>query len=109
MSNPQSPHPTPLTVLIDDARPLRDQRPALAARSSQEVLRLLEDPGNTRIDHLWLDHDLIGEDTIGAVVDWMVQLASAGSPRNVGQIHVHCANVGGVTGSGSSLERPAIR
>ncbi len=34
-----SPHPTPVTVLIDDARAFRDQHPALLARSSQEALR----------------------------------------------------------------------
>jgi len=29
----------PLTVLIDDVRDFRDERPALVARSSQEALR----------------------------------------------------------------------
>lgn len=90
----QSPHLSPLTVLVDDVRGFRDERPALVARSSQEALRLLEGFGRTRIDHLWLDHDLGGEDTIRPVVALMVQLARTASPLNVGQIHIHTANVG---------------
>jgi hypothetical protein len=42
------------------------------ARSSQQGL------GGKRIDHLWLDHDLGGEDTIRPVVDLMFQVARAG-------------------------------
>jgi hypothetical protein len=95
MSVPQPLHPTPLTVLIDDVRGFKDERPALVARSSQEALTLLDQLGDTRIDHLWLDHDLVGADTIRPVVHWMVQRASAGSRLNVGQIHIHSANVGG--------------
>ena len=89
-----STHPTPLTILVDDARGFRDERPALVARSSQEALRLLDELGSRRIDHLWLDHDLVGEDTIGPVVDLMIQLAMAGSPLDVGRVHIHTANVG---------------
>jgi hypothetical protein len=95
MSATPSPHPAPLTVLIDDVRGFKDERPALVARSSQEALALLDQLGDTRINHLWLDHDLVGDDTIRPVVDWMVQQASIGSPLNVGQIHIHSANVGG--------------
>lgn len=88
------PLPSPVTVLIDDARGFKDERPALVARSSQEAVSLLEGLGRQRIDHLWLDHDLGGEDTIRPVVDLMVRLASTGSPLNVGQVHIHTANVG---------------
>ena len=94
MSAERSTHPSPLTVLVDDVRDFRDQRPALVARSSQEALTLLDELDGKRIDHLWLDHDLVGDDTIGPVVDLMVDLASAGSPLNVGQVHIHSANVG---------------
>ena len=90
----RTPHHLPLTVLVDDVRGLRDERPALVARSSQDALRLLDGLGGKRIDHLWLDHDLVGDDTIRPVVDRMVQLANAGSPLNVGQIHIHSSNVG---------------
>ena len=90
----QTPQPLPLTVLIDDVRGFRDARPALIARSSSEALKLLEGLGCKRIDHLWLDHDLGGADTIRPVVELMVQLANRGSPLNVGQVHIHTAHVG---------------
>ena len=95
MSAAQSPDTTPLTVLIDDVRGFRDERQATIARSSQDALGLLDELRTARIDHLWLDHDLAGDDTIRPVVDWMVELASTGSPLNVAQIHIHSANVGG--------------
>jgi hypothetical protein len=87
------PHTTPLTVLVDDVRGFRDERPALVARSSQEARTLLEGLEDRQIDDLWLDHDLAGNDTLRPVVDWMVETASAGSPLKVGQIHVHSSNV----------------
>jgi len=94
MPTAHTPHPTTLTVLVDDVRGFKDERPALVARSSQEALTLLERLGRKRIDHLWLDHDLGGEDTIRPVVDLMVELARTGSPLNVGQVHIHTANIG---------------
>jgi hypothetical protein len=103
MSATPSVHPSPLTVLVDDVRGFSDERPALVARSSQEALALLDGLGGKRIDHLWLDHDLVGEDTIGPVVDLMVQLASAGTPLNVGQVHIHSANVGAGHRMGAEL------
>ena len=84
----------PLTVLVDDVRDFKDQRPALVARSSPEALRLLDELEGERIDHLWLDHDLTGQDTIGPVVDLLVHRARAGTPLDVGQIHIHTANIG---------------
>lgn len=89
----QTPHNSPLTVLADDVRGFKDERPALVARSSQESLKLLERLGGKRIDHLWPDHDLVGGDTIRPVVDLMVQLAKTGSPLNVGLVHIHTANI----------------
>ena len=86
--------PTPLTVLVDDVRGFKDERPALVARSSRQALALLEGLGGRRIDHLWLDHDLGGEDTIRPVIDLLVRLARTGSPLNVGLVHIHSANVG---------------
>jgi len=86
--------PTSLTVLVDEVRSFKDERPTLVARSSQEALTLLETLGDRRIDHLWLDHDLGGEDTIRPVIDLLVRLAHMGSPLDVGLVHVHTANVG---------------
>jgi hypothetical protein len=85
---------SPLTVLVDDVRDFKDQRPALVARSSPEALRLLAELEGRRIDHLWLDHDLIGNDTVAPVVDLLVHRAKTGSPLNVGQIHIHTVNIG---------------
>jgi hypothetical protein len=103
VSAAQSAHPSPLTVLVDDVREFRDARPALLARSSQEALTLLDELGGKRIDHLWLDHDLGGEDTLGPVVDLMVQLARTGSPLDVGQVHIHTANIGAGRWMGDQL------
>ena len=87
------PHDAPLTVLVDDIRDFKDKRPALVARSSPEALRLLDELAGVRIDHLWLDHDLTGKDTVAPVVDLLVHRAKNGSPLDVGQIHIHTANI----------------
>jgi hypothetical protein len=87
------PHDAPLTVLVDDVRDFKDDRPALVARSSPEALALLDELEGERIDHLWLDHDLAGGDTIGPVVDLLVHRAQTGQPVNVGQIHIHTINL----------------
>lgn len=89
----QGPNDSPLTVLVDDIREFKDQRPARVARSSPEALRLLDELEGARIDHLWLDHDLVGKDTIAPVVDRLIYRARIGSPLNVGQIHIHTANI----------------
>jgi hypothetical protein len=49
------PNDSPLTVLVDDVRGFKDRRPSLAARSSPQALRLLDELEGERIDHLWLD------------------------------------------------------
>ena len=85
---------TPLTVLVDDLRGFKDERPALVACSSRKAIELLEGLGDRRVDHLWLDHDLGGEDTIQPVIDLLVRLARTGSPLDVGLVHIHTANVG---------------
>src|SRR5664279_3305237 len=82
-----------LTVLVDDVRGFRDQRPALVARAPPEALRLLDELEGKRIDHLWLDHDLAGKDTVEPVVDLLIHHAKTGSPQNVGQVHIHTANI----------------
>jgi hypothetical protein len=93
MSAARWPHDAPLTVLVDDVRDFKDERPALVARSSPQALALLAELEGVRIDHLWLDHDLAGTDTICPVVDLLVHRAKAGVPLNVGQIHIHTFNL----------------
>ena len=94
LPNGRLPNDSPLTVLVDDVRGFKDRRPALVARSSPEALRLLDELEGERIDHLWLDHDLVGKDTIDPVVALLIHRARRGSPQNVGQIHIHTANIG---------------
>ena len=81
-----------LRVLVDDVRVFRDRRPARLARTSREALALLDELGDVWIDELWLDHDLIGGDTVQPLVDRLVALAAAGAPARIGRIFVHSAN-----------------
>jgi len=80
-------------VLVDDVRVFKDDRPAQLARTSDEALALLEQIGGHCIDELWLDHDLIGEDTVQPVVDHLVAAASQGRPLDIGRILIHSANI----------------
>ena len=78
-------------MLVDDVRTFRDGRPALLARTSGEALALFDQLADRRIDHLWLDFELIGDDTAQPVVDHLVRTASTGNPVDIGQIHIHTA------------------
>lgn len=80
-------------VLVDDVRVFRDGREALVAKTSAEALVLLGSLAGRHIDELWLDHDLVGDDTVQPLVDLLVARADAGSPVSVGTILVHSANV----------------
>jgi hypothetical protein len=99
----KTPRNSLLTVLVDDVRGFRDERPAKVARSSLEAVNLLEELGSQRIDHLWLDHDLVGEDTIRPVIELLVHRAMTGTPLNVCQVHIHSANVGAAHQMGLDL------
>lgn len=90
MSSGTSP---PVTVLIDDTRDFKDHRPALVARTSSDALTLLASLNEQRIDELWLDYDLIGDDTAQPVVDHLVACAVAGQPIDVARINVHSSNI----------------
>lgn len=54
---------------------------------------MLQGIGLHRIDELWLDHDLIGDDAVQPVVDHLVAAAGRGRPLDIGRILVHTANV----------------
>jgi hypothetical protein len=109
MSGAEVPGNAPLTVLVDDVRGFKDQRPALVARSSPAALQLLDELEGRRIDHLWLDHDLVGRDTVDPVVNRLVHRARSGSPLNVGQIHIHTANLGAGLRMGVALRAAGYR
>ena len=80
------------TVLIDDARSFRDERLCLVARSSRAGVRLLADLHGTRIDALWLDHDLASGDTIWPVIRLLGTAATDGHPYDIGVIHLHASH-----------------
>lgn len=77
------------TVLVDDVRSFRDGRPCLVARSSAAGVDLLRSLGQQRIDELWLDHDLAGDDTV-----WPVVVELAARRYDVGRVYVHAARSG---------------
>jgi len=93
------------TVLIDDVRRFRDGRPCLIARSSAAGVKLLEQLHRQRIEHLWLDHDLAGDDTIWPVVHLLESAALSDQPFDIGTIHIHAARSGPAHRMGVSLRR----
>ncbi len=80
-----------MRVLIDDVRSFRDGRECLVARTSADGVRLLERLREERIDELWLDHDLVGEDTIWPVVHLLDDAALGGRTFDIGMVLVHAA------------------
>jgi hypothetical protein len=81
-----------LIVLIDDLRSFLDGRDAKVARNSKDGISLLNALKGQRIDQLWLDHDLGGDDTITPVVYILEEAAFLGEPWDIGEILVHSAN-----------------
>lgn len=96
---------TPLVVLIDDVRRFRDDRPCVVARSSSDGVRLLNRLRESHIDELWLDHDLVGDDTIWPVVRLLEDAHLAGHPFSVGVVKIHASRSGPAHEMGISLRR----
>ncbi len=86
--------PIPLTVLVDDVRSFRDGRPCRVARSSSTAVEFLLGLRDHRIDELWLDHDLVRDDTVWPVVRLLEDAHLAGEPFDIGVIHVHASRPG---------------
>lgn len=82
-------------LLIDDLRSFVDGREAEVARTSSAGVELLERHRTDRLDELWLDHDLGGDDTIWPVVELLERAAFDGHPFDVGAIIIHSANPAG--------------
>jgi hypothetical protein len=95
----------PLTVLIDDVRRFRDDRACLVARSSAAGVQLLNQLRAERIEHLWLDHDLVRDDTIWPVIRLLEDAALAGVPFDVGVAHIHASRSGPAHDMGIALRR----
>ncbi|TDC50153.1 hypothetical protein E1258_26660 [Micromonospora sp. KC207] len=84
-------------ILVDDLRSFVDGRKAEVARTSAAGVQLLDQYRGRRLDELWLDHDLGGNDTIWPVVELLEQAAFEGHPLDIGVVYVHSANPVGVT------------
>ncbi|MEU1965892.1 cyclic-phosphate processing receiver domain-containing protein [Micromonospora sediminicola] len=82
-------------VLIDDLRSFVDGRSAEVARTSAAGVELLHRYRDGRLDELWLDHDLGGDDTIWPVVEILEQAAFHERPFDIGVVVVHSSNPGG--------------
>lgn len=82
-------------VLVDDLRSFVDGRGAQVARTSAAGVELLDRCRERRLDELWLDHDLGGDDTIWPVVAVLERAAFDKRPFDVGVINVHSANPAG--------------
>lgn len=97
--------PRPLTVLVDDTRHFRDGRPCLVARTSADACRLLRSLRSERIDDLWLDHDLGGDDDVWPVVRLLEDAHLAGARYAIGQVHVQASRPGPAHRIGVSMRR----
>jgi hypothetical protein len=85
----------PRIVLVDDLRSFVDGRVAQVVRTSAAGVEALERHRGQRLDELWLDHDLGGDDTIWPVVEVLEQAAFEEHPFDVGVVYVHSANPAG--------------
>ncbi len=93
-SSVSTPASAALSVLIDDTRSFRDNRPCRVARTSAQGVALLTSLHRTRIDALWLDHDLGGDDDIWPVIRVLEDAALRGQPLDVRMVHVQAARSG---------------
>ena len=85
--------PEILRVLVDDVRDFKDGRAAVVLRTSAAAVAYLQGLAGRWIDELWLDHDLIGEDTVQPLVDLLVTEAMQGRPVPVRRVWVHSSNI----------------
>ncbi|MGW3783575.1 cyclic-phosphate processing receiver domain-containing protein [Micromonospora chokoriensis] len=96
-------------VLVDDLRSFVDGRCAAVARTSAAGVELLDRYRSRRLDELWLDHDLGGDDTIWPVVEVLERAAFDERPFDVGVINVHSANPAGAAQVAQVLRRWGYR
>ncbi|MEU4714358.1 cyclic-phosphate processing receiver domain-containing protein [Micromonospora purpureochromogenes] len=95
----------PRIVLVDDLRSFVDGRTAQVARTSAAGIEGLERHRGQRLDELWLDHDLGGDDTIWPVVEVLERAAFEGRPFDIGVVYVHSANPAGAARLMQALRR----
>lgn len=85
-------------LVVDDLRTFDDLPDAAYARTSGQALALLAWHVLTpvRLDELWLDHDLGGDDDVRAVVRWLEERYHDGAGVPIGRVVAHTSNpVGG--------------
>jgi hypothetical protein len=87
------------TLLIDDLRGFRDDRPATIMRTSAAALEFYAENPDAEFDEIWLDHDLglfpdtKQDDTIMRVVDYFCERAFVDdNPVKVGLFYIHTSN-----------------
>ncbi|GAB3187147.1 hypothetical protein FHX75_12867 [Micromonospora palomenae] len=95
----------PRIVLVDDLRSFVDGRVAQVARTSTAGIEALERHRGQRLDELWLDHDLGGDDTIWPVVEVLERAAFEERPFDIGVVYVHSANPAGLAKILQALRR----
>ncbi|GIJ43979.1 hypothetical protein Val02_08650 [Virgisporangium aliadipatigenens] len=86
-----------------------DGRRAEVARTSAAGVALLERHRAARVEELWLDHDLGGDDTIWPVVEVLERAAFEGRPFDVGVIVIHSANPAGAAKMAQALRHWGYR
>jgi hypothetical protein len=99
----------PRILLIDDLRSFVDGRRAEVARTSAAGVALLSRYRHERVDELWLDHDLGGDDTIWPVVEILERAAFDGEPFDIGLITIHSANPAGAPKMAQALRHWGYR
>ena len=77
-----------MILVIDDLRSFPFH--ATYARTSAQGLVALD--AVDRLDELYLDHDLGGDDTIMLCVDYLMERAYFGNPLPIGRVTVHTSN-----------------
>lgn len=82
-------------ILVDDLRSFVDGRHAEVVRTSAAAVELLGRCRDQRVEELWLDHDLGGDDTIWPVVEVLERAVFDDRPFDIGVIYVHSANPAG--------------
>jgi hypothetical protein len=92
-------------VLVDDLRSFVDGRVSQVSRTSEAGVEALERHRGQRLDELWLDHDLGGEDTIWPVVEVLEQAAFEERPFDIGVVYIHSANPPGAAKIMQALRR----
>ncbi|MEU4681140.1 cyclic-phosphate processing receiver domain-containing protein [Micromonospora sp. NPDC023737] len=95
----------PRIILVDDVRSFADGRKAQVARTSSAGVEALESSRGQRLDELWLDHDLGGDDTIWPVVEVLERAAFEEQPFDIGVVFVHSANPAGAARVMQALRR----